>query len=95
MPFWKPGSLSDEDAWSVTAFIARQNGFWTGIGELSESNTKDIKISRGTPTPGVKPQPAQVQSRGGLNPWLLFGGILLVLVIIFFVLKKSQNTTTI
>ena len=55
MPFWKPGSLSDEDAWKVTAFILRSNGLWAGVGELNADNASQVKIQRGAPTPEATP----------------------------------------
>lgn len=95
MPFWKPGSLTDEDSWRVTAFILRQNGLWNDTVELDASNATSVKIPGGTPNPVVTPQQAQVQNGGVLNPWLILIGILLMLVVLFFVLKKSKNKTTI
>ena len=96
MPFWKPGSLTDDEAWRVTAFIMRANGLWDGIGELNASNASEFSIPRGTPTPLVTPQPVQVEERGGGNPWfILVGGSVLLLLLLFFILKKIQNKTTI
>src|SRR5262245_32482601 len=46
MPFWKPGSLTEEEAWRVTAFILRQNNLWDGKTELNTSNAGDVKIPR-------------------------------------------------
>jgi len=95
MPFWKPGSLTEEDAWSVTAFILRENGVWNGVGELSESNAGEVRIGRGTPTPFVTPEQVQVDGGSGFNPWLLPIGVLFVLLLVFIILKKIQNRATI
>lgn len=95
MPFWKPGSLTEEEAWQVTAFIMRENGLWDDGVEMNISNASEIKIPRGTPTPLVTPQQGQVQERGGMNPWILFIGALTVLIVIFSILKKTKNKATI
>jgi cytochrome c len=89
MPFWKPGSLTEEEAWSVTAFILRESGLWTDDVELNETNATEVKI------PPVTPQQAQVEERGGFNPWLVLAGLLLILFLLFFILKKNQNKATI
>lgn len=55
MPFWDPGSLTDEDAWKVTAFLLRQNGLWNGTRELNQSNAAQVII------PGAQVTPASTQ----------------------------------
>jgi len=89
MPYWRPGSLTDEEAWKVTAFILRQSGLWNDKSELNESNAGAVKISSGTP------QQAEVQMGGGTGKWLFAGGVLFALCILFFILKKIQNKATI
>lgn len=95
MPYWDPGSLTEDDAWSVTAFIMRENGLWNGIGELNATNADDVSIPRGTPTPLVTPEQVQVQEGSGLNSWLILLGVSVLLFLLFLVLKKIQNKTTI
>ncbi|MEW5940281.1 MAG: c-type cytochrome, partial [Chloroflexota bacterium] len=51
MPYWKPGSLTDEEAWKVTAFVLRANGLWDGTTELGPDNASRVKIQRGTASP--------------------------------------------
>lgn len=94
MPFWKPGSLTEDEAWKVTAFLMRENGLWNGLGELDASNAGEVSIPRGTPIPPVTPEQVQVQTRSGESPLLLIIIVLLV-IILFFVLKKFQNKATI
>ena len=95
MPFWKPGSLTEEDAWRVTAFLMRENGLWGGDGELNASNAGEFSIPRGTPTPHVTPQQVPVEARSGFNPWVIYVGVIVILILLFLILKKIQNKTTI
>ena len=95
MPYWDPGSLTEEDAWRVTAFIMRENGLWNGDEELNGSNAGEVRILRGTTIPPVTPQQVQVEEGSGENPALFFFGIFAILILLFFVLKKIQNKATI
>lgn len=89
MPFWKPGSLTEDEAWSITAFIMRESGLWNDDLELNETNADQVKILP------ITPQQAQVREGGGMNPWLVLAGALSILFLLFFILKKSQNKATI
>jgi len=96
MPFWKPGSLTEEDAWRVTAFVLQQNFLWSDTSELNESNAAAVKIPRGAfLTPIATPQQAEVPNRSGGNGWIFLIGVLLLFSTLLFVLKKFRNTTTI
>jgi len=96
MPFWKPGSLTDEDAWRVTAFILRQNQLWDGNTELNASNAASAKIPRAAfLTPAVTPQPANPPKGSGSILWVGLISALVLLILSVFILKKSRNTTTI
>lgn len=95
MPYWKPGSLTEEEAWRVTAFILRESGLWDGVGELGASNAAGIRIQRGTPTPLATPQQVQVEEGSGANLWLAVPGAIVVLFLLFFILKKVKNKATI
>ena len=91
MPFWKPGSLTEEESWRVTAFILRQNDLWDGKTELGASNAPSVKIAgRGVPTA----IPAGRRS-GILWAAIAVSIILLLLLSFIFILKKNRNTTTI
>jgi cytochrome c len=95
MPFWDPGSLTEEEAWRVTAFILRENGLWNAVGELNASNAGEVRIPRGTPTPLPTAGQVQVEGGGGTVPWPIIIGIFLALFFLFLVLKKIQNKATI
>lgn len=96
MPFWKPGSLTEDEAWRVTAFLMRENGLWNGMGELNSTNAEDVSIPRGMPTPSAAPGQVQVRERSGSGSgFMLVGGLVILSFLLFFVLKKIQNKTTI
>ena len=97
MPFWNPGSLTEEDTWRVTAFILRENNLWNGTTDLSASNAADIKIPRATfLTPvATTPQPVDVQESSGTFVWFALVGVVILLFGLMFALKKIRNTTTI
>ena len=96
MPFWNPGSLTEEEAWRVTAFVLRQNGLWSDTTQLNESNAAGVKIPRGAfLTPIATPQQVEAPNGSGGNGWIVLIGVLLLFSALLFVLKKSRNTTTI
>ena len=96
MPFWKPGSLTEEESWRVTAFILRQNGLWKGATELDASNAAAVIIPRAAfLTPVATPQQTEAQKRGEAWGWVMLVGALLLIPLLMFILKKSRNTTTI
>ena len=80
MPFWKPGSLEQDDVWKITAFLLRENGLWNAREELSASNAGQVVVheAEATPTP-----PPGINSFRAASFWpLLFGPVILVLLII-------------
>jgi hypothetical protein len=95
MPFWKPGSLTEEQSWRVTAFILRGNNLWDDQTELNASNAASVKIPRGALTPVTTPPQAEGQRGSGTLVWVTGVGIVALLLLLMFILKKSRNTTTI
>jgi len=96
MPFWKPGSLTEQEAWNVTAFILRENDLWNDAVELGASNAASVKIPRGAfLTPASAPQQAETPNKNGASGWVILIVVLLLFSILLFILKKSRNTTTI
>ena len=77
MPYWDPGSLTEEDAWMVTAFVLRSNGLWDGLTELGPGNASQVRIQRGA----ASPAPTEVGSEAASGSWL---SILLVLPLLAF-----------
>ena len=94
MPFWKPGSLSEDDAWKVTAFVLRENKLWNSVGELSESNAGNVMIPRAAfLTPVAAPQQPEVQKRDGMVGWFILIGSLSILVVIVFIFRKGLRSS--
>lgn len=93
MPYWKPGSLTDEDAWAVTAFLLRENGLRGDRAELNASNADSVHILRLTPIPPSQQEQPQVQERSAavFPKTLLVAGIAFAAFLFWFVLKKRPN----
>ncbi|HSA99287.1 MAG TPA: hypothetical protein VLE49_01465, partial [Anaerolineales bacterium] len=93
MPFWKPGSLTEEESWGVTAFILRQSNLWDDKTELNVSNAPEVKISGRSASSTTQ---AEARNRNDTLFRVIGIGILLLLSLTFmFILKKTRNTTTI
>lgn len=81
MPYWRPGSLQEEENWQVTAFLLRENGIWDTTEMLDSSNADQVLFSAGTPVPSPMP-PLSSVNQGQPVMWVviliifLFGGIL-------------------
>ena len=96
MPFWKPGSLTEEESWRVTAFLLRQNDLLDASTELNPSNAPDVKIPRAAfLTPAATPQAAPAQEGSGIMIWVIAVVVVILVISLMFILKKSRNTTTI
>jgi flagellar biosynthesis/type III secretory pathway M-ring protein FliF/YscJ len=98
MPFWNPGSLTEEESWRVTAYLLRQNNLWNASTELSAANAADVKIPRAaflTPVVTAQQAEAAAQTESGEMIWWIVGGVVVLLILLMFILKKSRNTTTI
>ncbi|MCX6079513.1 MAG: hypothetical protein NTW32_08280 [Chloroflexi bacterium] len=56
MPFQKPGNLDADTYWRLTAFLLRENGYWSGAGFLDESAAERVRIPFAR-TEAVQPTP--------------------------------------
>ncbi len=93
MPFWKPGSLTDEQAWQVTAFVLRANGLWDGRVELTPSNAEQVRVRANEASPTSAPGPTTGQDSLQVSWPLVIGGILVLVVVLLliFLLTKSRS----
>ena len=91
MPFWNPGSLTDEQYWQVTAFLLRENGLWDGVGELDASNAGGIRVGVGqaTATPGRGP----VSDTSGALPFVAGAVLVLSLLVAFVYIQQKRRAT--
>jgi len=83
MPYWKPGSLSEDEVWRITAFLLRENGLWDDNGELGEANAADVNIPL-----GISNQ-ADVKKGTGRGQVFLLGLGIFILVVIFVILIRD------
>jgi mono/diheme cytochrome c family protein len=58
MPFWDPGSLTEQQSWQVTAFLLRSNGIWEGESDLDGQSASTIQISTVRHAAGAEMQTA-------------------------------------
>lgn len=93
MPYWDPGSLTEEEAWKITAFLLRENGI-PFEGELNAANATLVSLLPAPiPTPSLAP--AEIETAGPLTSswiaWLLGATVLMGIVIIFALnLRKTR-----
>ena len=88
MPFWKPGVLTEEEAWQVTAFLLRDNKLWDASTELNASNASSVIIPRAAfLTPVATPL---VESPDRIRTWLWVGPAvaLVFLMLGTFILRR-------
>lgn len=90
MPFWKPGSLTEEEAWRVTAFILRENALLDASTELNASNAASVKIPRAALTPIPTAQQAQAPNRSGAWIWLIPIGLFTAIFVLLYIFQKNK-----
>jgi cytochrome c len=88
MPFWKPGSLTDDDSWAVTAFLLRQNGLRDDRAELNASNADQARV-RAT---GAESTPAPPPVKNPSGDWLV--GLLVTTgaALLLFILWRMRHS---
>jgi hypothetical protein len=89
MPFWKPGSLAEEESWRVTAFLLRQNDLWDASAELDASNATNVKIPRGTFLTPVTTPPQEEKGDGTLG-WLIPVSLVSVVFVLLYIFQKNK-----
>ncbi len=92
MPWQAPGSLSEDEYWQLTAFLARENGYDLGPLPLDPERAAAISLGvRPTPTPD-SPLAGFLES-AGIGFWVASGGVLalfVLLVLIAWVRRKDR-----
>jgi mono/diheme cytochrome c family protein len=94
MPWYAPGTLTDEEYWQLTAYLARANGLFDEATVLTASNAASIRlapaqsIALAQPTPSPTPAPSTKTA----FPWPLLGAVLLaalaVAILILSLLRR-------
>lgn len=87
MPFWKPGSLTEDDSWAVTAFLLRQNGLRDDRAELNASNADQARVRATEAESTPAPRPVKNPSDGWAVWLLVFAGS----AILFFLLWRTRH----
>jgi hypothetical protein len=87
MPFWKPGSLTEEETLQITAFLLRQNNLWSAQQDITMDNAATIPV--GPPPATATPQPGFFPTSISMNylPLIVIG----VVVILLLVLQKRYR----
>jgi len=96
MPFWKPGSLTEEESWLVTAFLLRENGVRFS-GKLDESNAEQVQLLAGNfpPTPtseaGVQTEPQQTTPDYSKRLLALAAAVAVIVVAVISLGRRSAE----
>lgn len=92
MPFWKPGSLTDDQTWQVTAFILRANGLWDARVELNASNADQVRVGAKEAVPTSTPGSAKGQlSNQVVRPFVIGGLVVLAVILLLILLPKKSR----
>lgn len=87
MPFWKPNSLTEEDAWAVTAFLLRENGLWDVRAELNASNADQVLVR--APEAESTPEPASGEDLP--VGWLVAAGVAVLLFLLWWTRRSKKS----
>jgi len=94
MPYWNPGSLTEEESWKITAFLLRENGISFGK-ELDASNADQVLLGPAPPVPTVILEMAteaqEVSQTDGINGFFPVALTLLVILVGVFVLLRRRT----
>jgi hypothetical protein len=82
MPYWKPGSLDEEQTWSVTAYLLRENGLWDGRRELDAAAAAQIRLGSAAAAT-ASTVPAAAASKPG---WPVFAAAALMTALVLWML---------
>ena len=88
MPYWKPGSLTEEQTLQITAFLLRQNNLWSAQQEITMDNAAGIPV--GPPPVTPTPPPTTVSASVSYLPLIAVGIALLLLLIFQRIFRTSH-----
>lgn len=92
MPFWKPGSLTDDEAWQVTAFVLRANGLWDDRAELNASNPDQVRVgAQEAVPPSTPPLAAKGQSAIQVSWPIISAGVVVLVIILLLILLPRKS----
>lgn len=96
MPYWNPGSLTEEESWKITAFLLRENGILFN-GELNDSTAGQILLSPiqilPTPTPLQKPIAENAkQTSKSIEPWMLALALFVIVIVVMVIQLRKWLT---
>jgi cytochrome c len=92
MPYWKPGSLTDEESWQVTAFILRESGLWDAQEEINASNADQIRVGAREAVSNPEADPVSPSSALVWGIIIGLGILLLLLLLLRFVRSSNQSS---
>jgi cytochrome c len=90
MPYWKPGSLEQDDIWKITAFLLRANGLWDAREELNASNAMQVVVHEMEATPTPIPE-SDSPVAGSIWVFLLAPVVLILLIILQRRFRKNPS----
>lgn len=93
MPFDKPGELSSEDYWAVTAFLLQQNNKLPVGTRLDASNAASVIVNPALIIATPTPVPMPATNTPTLDPnavWSMAAGTSIILLVIFNYLKRKH-----
>lgn len=95
MPYWKPGSLTEEEGWLVTAFLLRENGIQFDE-NLDDSNAEEILLSAlqlfPTPVPETSSENMTQQAGSIKSQWLLALALVVIIIVVAAVSLRRRST---
>jgi cytochrome c len=91
MPFWKPGSLTEEETLQITAFLLRQNNLWSAQQDITMENAADIPVGPPPATPTPQPSLLSRSISGSYLPFIVIG---VVLILLLFLQRRHRKSHT-
>jgi mono/diheme cytochrome c family protein len=95
MPYWKPGSLTEEEGWLVTSFILRENGIQVNE-NLDASNAEELLLTPpqlpSTPVSETGAENMAQQTRSINSQWLFALALVVIIIVVAAVSLRRRPT---